>query len=196
MSGPIQQKRPRYWFPKPYSDFVARVRVPIGFLLLIAFVWLSNPSWLSMLVGLLISSLGLWLRGWATGHLAKDRQLARTGPYAYIRNPLYAGTLIVAAGVVIAARDLVLGIIFLMAFSLVYLPVIELEEQHLRDIFPAYAAYAAQVNRLFPVSKWKGVQMRFSWGLYFRNQEYKALLGFLLATACLVWKCWRSSRLT
>jgi protein-S-isoprenylcysteine O-methyltransferase Ste14 len=196
VSGSIQQKTPRYWFPKPYSDFVARVRVPSGFLLLVAFVWLSNPSWLSMLAGLPISVLGLWLRAWATGHLIKDRQLARTGPYAYIRNPLYLGTLIVAAGIVIAARDLPLGIIFLIIFALIYLPVIELEEQHLRDIFPAYAAYAAQVNRLFPVSKWKGVQIPFSWQLYFRNEEYKALLGFLLATACLVWKCWRSARLT
>jgi protein-S-isoprenylcysteine O-methyltransferase Ste14 len=193
VSSPIQQKTPQYWFPKPYSDFVARVRVPSGFLLLVAFAWLSNPSRISILIGLPISVLGLWLRVWATGHLAKDQQLARTGPYAYIRNPLYAGTLIVAAGILIAARDALLGIIFILAFSLIYLPVIELEEQHLREIFPAYATYAAEVNRFFPLSKWKGLQRRFSWSLYFRNEEYKALLGFLLATAWLIWKCWRSA---
>lgn len=192
MSGPTQQNTPRYWFPKPYADFVARVRVPSGFLLLLAFVWLSNPSRLSMLVGVPISVLGLGLRAWATGHLAKDQELARTGPYAYIRNPLYAGTLIVATGIVIAARDLLLATIFIISFALIYLPVIELEEQHLRDIFPSYGAYAAEVNRFFPVSKWKGPQMRFSWTLYFRNEEYKAFLGFLLAMAWLIWKCWRS----
>lgn len=145
-----------------------------------------------MLVGLPISVLGLWLRAWATGHLAKDQRLARTGPYAYIRNPLYIGTLIVATGILIAARDVRLGIIFSLAFSLIYLPVIELEEQHLREIFPAYATYAAQVNRFLPVSKCSGVQGRFSWPLYKRNEEYKALLGFLLATAWLVWRCGRS----
>jgi protein-S-isoprenylcysteine O-methyltransferase Ste14 len=193
VSSPIQQKAPRYWFPKPYADFVARVRVPSGFLVLVAFAWLSNPSRLSMLIGLPISLLGLWLRAWATGHLAKDQQLARTGPYAYVRNPLYAGTLIVAAGILIAARDAFLGIIFILAFSLIYLPVIELEEQHLREIFPAYATYAAEVNRFFPLSKWKSAQVPFSWSLYFRNEEYKALLGFLLATAWLVRKCWRSA---
>lgn len=148
-----------------------------------------------MVIGLPISVLGLWLRAWATGHLAKDTQLARSGPYAYIRNPLYVGTLIVSAGILIAARDALLAIIFILAFLLIYLPVIELEEQHLRDIFPGYAAYADEVNRFIPISKWRGAQLRFSWALYLRNEEYKALLGFLLATAWLVWKGWRSGYL-
>jgi protein-S-isoprenylcysteine O-methyltransferase Ste14 len=195
VSSPVQQKAPRYWFPKPYADFVARVRVPSGFLLLIAFAYLSRPTRLSILVGLPISVLGLWLRAWAAGHLAKDRQLARTGPYAYIRNPLYTGTLIVAGGILISARDALLGIIFMLAFSLIYLPVIQLEEQHLREIFPAYATYAAQVNRFFPVSKYHAGQARFSWSLYFRNEEYKALIGFLLALGWLLWRCGRSGRL-
>jgi protein-S-isoprenylcysteine O-methyltransferase Ste14 len=195
VSSPVEQKTPRYWFPKPYADFVARGRVPSGFLLLVAFAWLSRPSRLSILIGTPISILGLWLRAWATGHLAKDQQLARTGPYSYIRNPLYAGTLIVAAGILIAARDAFLGIIVMLAFSLIYLPVIELEEQHLREIFPAYATYAAQVNRFFPVSKYHAGQARFSWSLYLRNEEYKALIGFLLALGWLLWRCGRSGRL-
>jgi protein-S-isoprenylcysteine O-methyltransferase Ste14 len=194
VSGPSQHNISRYWFPKPYADFVARLRVPSGFLLLIAFLWLSNPSRFSILVGLPISALGLWLRAWATGHLAKDQQLASTGPYAYVRNPLYTGTLIVAAGVVVAARNMLLAAIFVIVFILIYVPVIELEEQHLHDIFPSYATYAARVHRFFPVRKWKGLEIRFSWSLYFHNQEYKALLGFLLAVACLAWKCWRSRR--
>jgi len=101
----------------------------------------------------------------------------------------------VAAGILIAARDALLVIIFVLAFSLIYLPVIELEEQHLREIFPAYATYAAQVKRFLPLSKCKGAQARFSWSLYMRNEEYKALLGFLLATAWLVWRCGTSWRL-
>ncbi len=189
MSGPIQQKARPYRFPKPYSDFVARMRVLIGFILLVAFACLSKPTRLSLLIGLPLGVFGLGLRAWATGHLAKDRQLATTGPYAYIRNPLYIGTLTVATGIVIAARDVWLAIVFVSIFSLVYLPSIELEEQHLRDIFPAYEAYAARVNRFLPIRKWNGMQAKFSWRLYRRNEEYKALLGFLLAVGWLVWKC-------
>ena len=175
-----------YFFPKPYADFVQRLRVPCGFLLLITFGWLSEPSRRSILTGLPLAVLGLTLRGWAGGHLAKDRQLATSGPYAYLRNPLYAGTLMVAGGIVIASRNLWLGIIFAAAFGLIYLPAIELEEQHLREIFPHYAAYARQVRRFLPLHHIAGDNRRFSWALYRRNEEYKATLGFLVALAWLI----------
>ena len=180
----------RYWFPKPYADFVQRLRVGFGFLLLVAFAWLSQPSPISMVIGLPVSALGLSLRAWAAGHLAKDQKLASTGPYAYIRNPLYAGTLIVALGIVIACREIWLATIFAAVFSLIYLPAIELEEQHLRDIFPEYAAYANQVHRFLPLSRWRAGKRQFSWTLYSRNEEYKALIGFLIAVAWLTWKCY------
>lgn len=177
-----------YLFPKPYADFVQRLRVACGFLLLIAFAWLSRPSLGSMSAGLPISLLGLILRGWAAGHLAKDRQLAVSGPYAYIRNPLYAGTLIAALGIVIASRSVWLAIIFAAVFFLVYLPAIELEEQHLREIFPDYQTYGAEVGRFLPASKWKGVARPFSWALYRKNEEYKAAIGFVIATGWLIWR--------
>ena len=180
---------PRYWFPKPYADFVQRLRVACGFLLLVTFAWLSRPSLFSLQLGLPISVAGLVLRGWAAGHLAKDQHLATGGPYSYIRNPLYAGTLIVAAGIVVAARSPWLAVIFAAVFLLVYLPAVELEEQHLREIFSDYDSYAARVHRFIPVGRWQATEARFSWAVYKRNQEYKALLGFLIAVGWLVWRC-------
>jgi protein-S-isoprenylcysteine O-methyltransferase Ste14 len=179
---------PHYWFPKRYADFVQRLRVPCGFLLLITFAWLSRPSSVSLAIGIPISCFGLVLRAWAAGHLAKDQQLASSGPYAYLRNPLYAGTLIVAAGIVIASRDVWLSTIFAAVFLFVYLPTIELEEQHLRGKFPAYAEYAHQVPRLIPLRRSHGDPRRFSWALYRRNEEYKALLGFAVAVVWLLWR--------
>jgi protein-S-isoprenylcysteine O-methyltransferase Ste14 len=186
---PIAPLRP--WFPKPYAHFVQRLRVACGFLLLAAFAWLSRPSRNSILIGLPISGLGLALRGWATGHLAKDQQLATTGPYAYIRNPLYAGTLIIASGMVIAARNPWLATISIASFAVIYFPSIELEEQHLGDIFPHYAVYAKRVHRFLPLRAWKGTRGHFSWARYRRNEEYKALIGFILAIVWLIWKCSR-----
>jgi len=179
---------PRYWFPKPYSDFVQRLRVGFGFLLLLAFAWLSQPNEVSLLAGLPVSMLGLLLRGWAGGHLAKDQRLATSGPYAYVRNPLYLGTLIVALGIVIAARNGWLALLFGAAFLFVYLPAIELEEQHLREIFPEYDLYARRIYRFLPIAKWRESNARFSWRLYRKNEEYKALLGFLIAVAWLIGK--------
>lgn len=179
---------PHYWFPKPYADFVQRLRVAGGFVLLMAFGLFAKPSPHSMFVGLPLSLIGLFLRGWAAGHLAKDRELATSGPYAYLRNPLYVGTLITAFGLVIAARNAWLAALFAVVFLLVYLPAVELEEQHLRLIFEAYAEYARHINRFLPWTRYSKSQKHFSRALYVRNEEYKAALGWLIAVAWLLWR--------
>lgn len=179
-----------YWFPKRYADFVAKLRVPCGFVLLVMFAWLAEPTWASMLLGLPISLAGLAIRAWAAGHLAKNQDLATGGPYAWVRNPLYLATLIAALGIAVASRNWVLAVVFAAVFLLVYLPVVELEEQHLRQIFPAYEAYAQQVHRLLPLKQWEGERRSFSWQLYKKNEEYQAVLGFLLAVAWMTFKIW------
>jgi protein-S-isoprenylcysteine O-methyltransferase Ste14 len=175
-------------FPKPYADAVAKLRVPSGFLLVAAFAWLASPTRQSLLLGIPVSILGLLLRAWAAGHLAKNQQLATGGPYAYVRNPLYVGTLLVAAGLVIATRRVELAVLFAAVFFLVYLPVIQNEEQHLRKLFPSYAGYAERVPALFPYRAPMRAPGQFQPSLYMRNQEYQALLGYLAGLAYLVWK--------
>jgi len=177
-------------FPKPYADFVARLRVPAGFLLVAAFAWFSRPDPRALAIGLPIAVLGLLLRGWAAGHLAKNLSLATGGPYAYTRNPLYLGTLLVAAGLAIASRSMGLALLFAAVFGLVYLPVIELEEQHLRKLFPEYAGYAKRVPALLPTVHPIASPQPFRFSLYLKNQEYQAALGFALGAAFLVWKAW------
>ncbi|HLJ49399.1 MAG TPA: isoprenylcysteine carboxylmethyltransferase family protein [Bryobacteraceae bacterium] len=175
-------------FPKRYADLVARLRVPSGFILVAAFAWLSHPSSRSLAAGVPLSLLGLLVRGWAAGHLAKNKSLARSGPYAHVRNPLYVGTLLVAAGLVVASRNWILAGIFAAVFLLVYLPVIELEEQHLRNLFPEYAEYARSVPALWPSLHGAGAGGGFQWSLYRRNEEYQALMGFVVGVVFLVVK--------
>lgn len=175
-------------FPKPYADLVARLRVPFGFVLVIAFAWLSQPSLRSLALGIPVGILGLIIRAWAAGHLEKNMRLAETGPYAYVRNPLYIGTLFVAAGLAIASRRWILGVLFAAVFFLIYLPVIELEEQHLRKLFPAYVSYAQRVPGLIPAFRSKNGAGHFRWKHYMRNEEYQAALGFLAGVIFLVCK--------
>lgn len=177
-------------FPKPYADAVARLRVPSGFLIVLVFAWFSHPTWQSLAVGLPVSIMGLALRAWAAGCLAKDRRLATGGPYAHTRNPLYLGTLLVAAGLSIAANSPWLGALFAAVFLLVYLPVIQLEEQHLRRLFPEYADFAQRVPALWPrlrAIRDAGAQP-FRWSLYMKNREYQAAMGFVAGTGLLLWK--------
>ena len=177
-------------FPKPYADRVARLRVPSGFLIVIVFAVFSHPTARSLAIGLPVSVLGLGLRAWAAGSVAKNQRLATGGPYAYARNPLYVGTLLVAAGLVIACRSLGLGALFAAVFLFVYLPVIQLEEQHLRRLFPEYAAYAAEVPALCP--RLKPFPQKnpnpFRAGLYLTNKEYQAGVGLIAGMLFLVWK--------
>jgi protein-S-isoprenylcysteine O-methyltransferase Ste14 len=177
-------------FPKHYADAVAKLRVPSGFVLVAVFAWFSRPTSHSLALGLPFGLLGLALRAWAAGCLAKNQQLATGGPYAYTRNPLYLGTLVVAAGLVVASRNIGLGILFIAVFLLVYLPVIQLEEQHLRTLFPEYAPYARQVPALWPrLTPAPTITSNpFRTALYLRNQEYQAGVGFAAGMLFLLWK--------
>jgi protein-S-isoprenylcysteine O-methyltransferase Ste14 len=177
------------WFPKAYADWVARVRVPSGFLLVVTFAIFSRPNAESFVIGIPVSFLGLALRAWASGHLLKDRCLAESGPYAFTRNPLYLGTLLVACGLVIAGRSATLAIVFAIVFLFVYLPVIELEEQHLSELFAAYEDYARRVPKLIGLRRAESpVKYRFALKTYLDNREYQALMGFLLGLGFLVAK--------
>ena len=175
-------------FPKPYADRVAKLRVPGGFVLVAAFAWFSHPTVESLLYGIPVSIWGLALRGWAAGHLAKNQKLTVSGPYGIVRNPLYIGTLLVALGLVIASRSWALGAVFAAVFLLIYLPVIQLEEQHLAKLFPEFAAYAGQVRALIPRWPPRPDPREFQFALYKKNREYEALLGFLAGLVLLAAK--------
>lgn len=178
----------RHWFPKPYADIVAKLRVPAGFLMVAAFAWFSSPTLRSLLLGSALSALGLALRAWAAGHLAKNQRLAISGPYSFTRNPLYLGTLVTALGLAAAARSAGLAVLFASLFALVYLPAIELEEQHLAAILPGYAEFARRVPLLIPGWPKEFGPYPFSFALYRKNREYEALAGWISGLALLAAK--------
>jgi hypothetical protein len=97
----------------------------------------------------------------------------------------------VAAGLAVASRSPWLALLFAAVFGLVYLPVIELEEQHLRKLFPEYAAYATRVPALLPTLRPLKSLHPFRASLYLRNQEYQAAAGFAIGALFLMWKSWR-----
>ncbi len=173
-----------------WSAIARHIRVPLGFLFAAIYFWLAKPSASSMLAGAVLIIPGLLLRALASGHVQKNEQLAITGPYAYTRNPLYLGSLILACGFAVAARSwwVVMGIVGL--FFAIYIPVIRGEEAFLRARFPEFETYAKQVPTLFPrFSRQLGNDGRsFSWDLYWRHREYDALVGSAVILAALVTK--------
>ena len=155
-----------------------RIRVPLSFVFAAAYLWLAKPAWMFLAAGGLVALPGLWLRAVASGHVHKDTELATTGPYAYVRNPLYLGSLILAGGFALAARSFWIVLLMLLMFVAVYLPVIRSEEDYLRRTFPEFEEYARRVPRLLPrLRAEKDAHGSFSWELYRRHREYNALLG-------------------
>ncbi|MFH1620349.1 MAG: isoprenylcysteine carboxylmethyltransferase family protein, partial [bacterium] len=146
--------------------------------------------------GLSLVILGEAVRVWASGILRKTATLAVSGPYASTRNPLYAGSFLMAAGFCIMATDfgrwhLTMGIWLLVmaGFAGVYKTQVSSEENHLADIFGAeYKEYCRRVPRYFPVFSLLGEAFRttsFSAEAFLKNREWNAVLGTAAVSAFL-----------
>ena len=132
---------------------------------------------------------GLLLRALASGHVQKDKQLTTSGPYAYTRNPLYLGSLMMATGFAIAARSWWVVAIMLLTFALIYVPVIAGEERYLRQTFPEYEEYARRVPRMFPrLTPFGTQQSAYSSARYWKHREYQASIGCAAILAILIVK--------
>jgi protein-S-isoprenylcysteine O-methyltransferase Ste14 len=172
-----------------WSRVARRIRVPLSFAFAVGYVCLAQPTRTSLLAGGLVLVPGLLLRALASGHVQKDRELTTSGPYAYTRNPLYLGSLILAAGFALAARSAwILGLLVLM-FVAIYVPVIAGEERYLRQTFPEYGDYARHVPRFWlRLTPFGNRQGTFSSALYWKHREYNAILGCVAVLAVLVVK--------
>ena len=135
---------------------------------------------------------GLLIRALASGHVRKNEALATSGPYAYTRNPLYLGSLLIGLGFAVAARSWWVGVVLVVMFFAIYLPVIRGEEAFLRKAFAEFDAYAKRVPRMFPrLSPFPLSEDRdggFSVDLYLKHREYNALAGAVAMVAALVVK--------
>lgn len=174
-----------------WSRIARRVRVPLGFVFAVFYFWLARPSWLSIAIGVVIVVPGLLTRAMASGHVRKNESLATSGPYAYTRNPLYLGSLLIGVGFAVAARSWWIGAALVVMFFAIYLPVIKNEEAFLREKFPEFEEYAQRVPRLFPRMIRRSeaeASVGFSTDLYRKHREYNALVGALAMLAALVTK--------
>src|ERR1700732_444526 len=132
-----------------WAVIARRIRVPVGFLFAALYLLLARPTWRSIVLGSIVVSPGLWIRALASGHVRKNEALATSGPYAYTRNPLYLGSLLIGVGFAMAARSWWIGLLLLIMFFAIYIPVIRGEEELLRQKFPEFGEYARQVPRMF-----------------------------------------------
>ncbi|HUY80490.1 MAG TPA: isoprenylcysteine carboxylmethyltransferase family protein [Acidobacteriaceae bacterium] len=180
-----------------WSKVARRIRVPLGFAFAAVFLWLARPGAESLALSLLVVAPGLWLRGYAAGYVKKNAEVTMTGPYAFTRNPLYLGSMLIAFGFALAARSQWIALALAVLFAVIYIPVIRAEEEYLRSQFAAYEEYAARVPRLIPRLRAEPAEGDsgggFSAELYRKHREYNALMGAAAIYAALILKMcfWR-----
>jgi protein-S-isoprenylcysteine O-methyltransferase Ste14 len=196
-SSNVQGNRLSHW-----AKIARRIRVPMGFLFALVFVvhlYFLPPTYKSVLLSLLLVVPGTALRAYASGYVKKNAELAVAGPYAYTRNPLYLGSMLMAFGFAAASRSWVILILLAALFAIIYVPTILSEEEFLRRTFPSFQSYAHHVPRLFPRFTPARFPVEatgatasdidsngFSPALYARHREYNAALGAVAIYAVLL----------
>ena len=160
---------------------LARRRVTLGFVTALVAVVAARPSSASLQAGFAVALAGEALRVWAAGHLEKSREVTRSGPYRWTRHPLYAGSALIALGVVLAARSIPVAL-----FTAIYMlatvgAAIHTEEAFLRRTFgDTYDRYRDSSD--------EPMMRRFSIERALRNREYRAACGMLVGFALLALK--------
>lgn len=201
MSGrgtvPASRKKPSW------QRLARRIRVPLGFLVAALYLfelWRHAPQPAAIAWSLALVIPGLWLRGYASGYVKKNRELTMTGPYAHTRNPLYLGSILIAGGFALALLSWLVAVVLAIVFALIYVPVIASEESFLRAAFPRFEEYCRNVPRLIPrLTPYRdrlrpdaagadvtGVSGGFSFALYIGHREYNAAIGSLFLYLCLL----------
>lgn len=119
----------------------------------------AAPGTLLPVIGTALVLCGLAFAVWARVHLGRnwgmpmtvkeEPDLITSGPYAFVRHPIYTGILTAAIGTALAIDLLALVAAAIMAPYFVYSATIE--ERNLAASFPGtYAAYRARTKMLIP----------------------------------------------
>ena len=169
--------------------------VPV-YLALILLIIFARPTLSGLISGLLIVLIGEALRVWAAGHLKKTKEVTTTGPYAFVKNPLYLGTLLIMIGFCLMAQNPYLLVIGLAVFFIYYAPFKKKREgQRLREHFgQAWDDYDRAVPDYLPslhpyagrgTGKWES-----KW--FYENSEDGTALAVVLGIIAIGLRFWFS----
>ena len=158
---------------------VARLRVPIGFVVGIMTIAMARPTYVTLVIGAPIVVVGEGLRIWAAGHLEKKCEVTTSGPYRWLRHPLYVGSSILGIGFAVATGTALVAVAVVGYLGLTLTAAIKTEEAFLREQFGIL--YDQYKSGLLPDDR-----LSFSMARAIRNREYRAVLG-LLIVAVILW---------
>ena len=168
-------------------------RQGLAVVLILIYAWTSQPTGLTAGIGLIAAGLGMLIRLYASGFIIQNRELAHSGPYAFVRHPLYTGNILLVAGFAIANTSFWAIPLAALFFWFYYPPAIEYEDRKLNGIFgPAWEDWASRTPALMPrfggARDWSSGQWSLATSMR-KNGEILIVL-FVLVCAWLVLSPW------
>lgn len=135
-----------YYFPWQIASYDPAT-VNIGL-----FRWLAVPLWVIGTLIILRCSIDIIHRGLGTpAHLDPPKALVITGPYHYVRNPIYLGSLLIQLGTILWFGSALLLPYFLFFGIAYHILIVFFEEPVLHRLYgPIYEAYMRKVPRWIP----------------------------------------------
>lgn len=146
-------------------------------------VFFSHPSDKLFLISAGLIILGLLIRVWSNGYAIKMDSLTTSGPYAYVRNPLYSGTILIVMGFAFMFDSVYLGLALVLVTLFVYINTISKEEKMLEAKFKdSYLDYKSKVPALFftPLPYKQGEKWGFSMKRLIDSKEYKPFIWVIV----------------
>lgn len=134
--------------------------LPIAFVLLLVPPSVERPAF--FWIGMAIVGIGEWIRVWAVRHIGtisrtrSDRlgPLVASGPFAWIRNPLYLGNLLLWLGLTVSAQLVWLLPVVVVLLAFEYHAIVRWEEHLIESrLGEAYREYTFRVPRWIPSSR-------------------------------------------
>lgn len=177
--------------------FTYRSYTPLPFLAL--GLIFGHPTVTSLVIGALIALVGEAIRFWGVGHASSETRVTGTvggsrlvvsGPFAYVRNPLYVGNILMYTGLGVMANVPWLIVATLVWFIFQYTMIVSREEEYLASAFgDDYASYRANVHRFIPrLTPYEpGREPRIEWAMAVRS-ERRTLQAFAIGVALIVTK--------
>ena len=138
--------------------------------------------------GFPIVILGVLIRAWGAGHLYKDQKFSKSGPYHFVRHPLYLGSCLLSIGFIIVLSHWAVAITLGTLTFLQYVHTIQHEDKNLLLMFGnQYAEYMKTTGTIIPsisnigssIKEFRKDTFGFSIKQYFHNKEYELLLGVI-----------------
>ncbi len=169
----------------------------VGILFAILYVALSATSPERLPYGAALVIAGETIRVWACGHLERNKVIARRGPYALVRHPLYVGSLLIGTGLAFLTLHVTWWLpAFVALYVGFYMPAMHIEELRLQSLFGAeYHEYMADVPRLLPRMSAIGSSTsngrRFEWSRAVGNREMRTIAvmaALLLVQLAKLWQ--------